>query len=124
MDVENKLKEIGTRVRKWAVKNRLPSFGQYLNGMCAIASAKLLEEIRSEGLEAKLACANQSHVFVESYGYIVDVTATQFGDYDPVFVTNNKPGEYWDNVKYFDSVEEFNKLEGHQWPVEQQPKCF
>ena len=69
-----------------------------LTGMCAIASAKLFNDLQMAGFSVKIA-SNWSHCFVVvDDEYIVDVTATQFGKYQKVCikeVRHTKGVHYW-----------------------------
>ena len=53
-----------------------------LEGFCGIASARLLKHLQAAGLDAKVIEAppgSYSHFFIEVEGYLVDITASQFG---------------------------------------------
>lgn len=78
------LKKHATVARRWAMRNRDKYYSyDNLMGMCAIASGYLHKRLQAKGIESVL-CYNDGHCFVRVDDYIVDVTATQFGDYKPV----------------------------------------
>lgn len=61
-----------------------------LAGMCAVASRALCTVLRNHGYKAKFVLAQYcfgSHCWVELDGWIIDITATQFGsNYPPVHI--------------------------------------
>jgi hypothetical protein len=77
------------------------SGGEDLNGSCAIASALLMIELRRQGLDAEVvvwSIPTQGHCYVECSGYLVDITAAQFGASDiEIHDLSAKPKErpYW-----------------------------
>lgn len=71
------LLEIARKTRQWAVSNR-GYFPPDLRGMCAIASHKLSLNLSKYRIPHRIAVTDQ-HVWIESYGLCIDITATQFG---------------------------------------------
>lgn len=74
-----RIKQIARSVRAWAEKQDSPSD---LSEWCGICSYRLLKklgkELSKKGFTSHLALSD-CHAFVLIGGYIVDVTATQFG---------------------------------------------
>lgn len=102
-----------------------------LGGLCAVASDLLIRTLQARGITSKLVCGNLlfndrreggSHCWVECGGYIVDVTATQFGAQFPeVFilsVQNSRHQIYWP-LLFGD--EAYAHVMMSDWPAEQQP---
>lgn len=90
-----RIKEHADATRKWAESYAIAKkFPKNLNGMCAIASSKLFEALdRVQGLKPELAIWHDRvsegvHCFVLCNEYLVDITATQFGNFDPVEIIN------------------------------------
>jgi hypothetical protein len=86
---------IAQDVRLWAEK-RAEKYGdtspQCLTCYCAIASAKMSVMMQKAGIAHKLAMAESvigSHVFVLVGNWIVDVTATQFGEEEKIFIKHS-----------------------------------
>jgi hypothetical protein len=107
------------RARRWAEANwhRFEVFDEDLEGMCGIASCILLQELEKEGIDAKIYEA-ECHAYVMYDGYIIDVTATQFGGPKIMFRRRKKEESYeWYAGKSFTSAKAFVK---HQravgWP--------
>lgn len=99
-----------------------------LNGWCAIASAHLSRLLAQDGIEHRICLAESCegcHVFVTVGDYIVDVTATQFSEYqnEPVLLAHSRQLEHnWfhDPVLFFYDADSLRK---HQlatgWPKNQ-----
>lgn len=86
-----------------------------LNQCCLTASVMLFDNLVSAGFRPILV-SSRTHMFVVCDGYLIDITATQFGfenvvikDYD-IVKKNIKErlilAEWWDEVASFASVEE------------------
>jgi hypothetical protein len=107
-----------------------------LDSMCAIASYHLLQKCKKVGvfptfttghfsiyeedsLEAQCHC---NHCWIEFYGKIIDITATQFSEpglrFDDVYITNTKDKMY--NAIFYNK-DAFDNL--RLWPEEQSPVC-
>lgn len=71
------LLEIARKTHRWAISNR-GYFPPDLRGMCAIASHKLSQNLSKHRIPHRIAVTDQ-HVWIESYGLCIDITATQFG---------------------------------------------
>jgi hypothetical protein len=123
-----KLVKIAKQVRGWAEKNK----EEYevndtdLCGMCAVASAMIFKKLE----EKKIICEifesesekHGSHVFVVAGGYIIDVTATQYG-FDPVFVEKEEDFKkliiYKKTRKYKNHIHLRNTQQKTGWPEHQ-----
>jgi len=102
-----------------------------LSGYCARASAMLSVELSKRDISHKLIYSNWGHVHVQCCGYIMDVTATQFGNFPKVMVRRRdtleficKPKDV--SVKWWQKSKVFNTPDGllnwqhrEQWPYEQ-----
>jgi hypothetical protein len=90
--VRLRILELSGRVREWAeeASKRDVKFGRDLHGMCAIANAHLYRVLKDHGIATKIA-VNDEHVHLRRGGMILDITATQFGDFDKVlYATEHK----------------------------------
>ena len=77
---------IAKRTRAWAeALARRHGFPPDLCGLCATASAQLMLALRAKGYDAVFH-ENYGHCFVVLNGYIIDITATQFGKRNKVFI--------------------------------------
>lgn len=120
----DKVIKIATECRWWAeeVQKDFPDlFTSSLCGMCAKASGELFQRLTNANLPAKIAIAPQhAYVIYEDVG--VDITATQFGRLEKVFIfdANNTPGHWWRLPRIFYTLEEavfYQKSVG--WPTYQ-----
>lgn len=93
-------------VRKWAedlIESGYYDFPYNLEGMCAIVSGELSKRLSIIGIPHEIAL-NDHHAFVLYNKYVVDISATQFGIDDPVWIAplatarKNKSG-WWKIVK-------------------------
>lgn len=79
-DVERISSKVRARVVRWVANNQ--DVGNDLCGACAIASYTLWRALRAIGRQARLVAVEggfSAHCWVELSGYVVDITATQFG---------------------------------------------
>lgn len=120
-----KLKEIVLETRAWGEK--LPIARDYcpdLAGLCAIVSKELCERLQQNGYKAKIAY-NGHHCFVILQGRIIDLTATQFGNYPKIYIkklpdyisSDKLYGSTWYIEKLFDNpndLPDYQETEG--WP--------
>jgi hypothetical protein len=135
-----KIREIGTRVRNLCLKKYEKRFSSSLAECCAIASGRLYKELVKEGfkpviVETTYTDRNEEddygHCYILVDGYVLDVTATQFGQSEPVCLfkygvhkSKREKSEFWywysDNQKYFNSIKELRKQQFREnWPCEQ-----
>ena len=90
-----------------------------LSGVCGIASYSLYRVYREHKYNAKLACGsfkNWPHAFLICDEFIVDITATQFGISDEVYISKSDSVNY--KVKYINeqAIESLKR-----WPSSKQP---
>jgi hypothetical protein len=146
MDKQSQIKKIAIGVRQWALRHRNKiDADPDLCGMCAIAAGELHKRLSAAGLDSTIALRNSSdegHAFVICEGYIVDVTATQFGsiyrkakadewgrwthlrraravEIVPLVPKKDRP-TFWQETSQFKSVDDLifrQKKSG--WPIEQ-----
>ena len=122
-DLDN-VHAVAKATRKWADKNKHKNdFPDDLCGMCAIASAKLHDDLREKGITDAEIAYNEGHCFVLWKGLVFDVTATQFGKKQKVFVA---PFEDVKEERWYKIERTFvtsTALRKHQvkekWPLEQ-----
>lgn len=116
-----KLKETARSARRWAMRHRQKfNCDDDLAGMCAIASGYLHRLFNKVGIESFL-CVNHEHCFVVADGYIVDITASQYG-FRPVTIvsTDKVDQEFWFIEKRFKSVDSLLDYQiDAGWPFEQ-----
>jgi hypothetical protein len=90
-----------------------------LSGVCGIASYSLYRVYREHKYNAKLACGSFKdwpHAFLICDDFIIDITATQFGISDEVYITNSNSTDY--KVQYINdrAIESLKR-----WPNSKQP---
>ena len=100
---------IARSVRQWVEEKdqlqRNPSGD--LGGWCAIASAELWRRLDKNNIKSEIHISEDEwtfHVFVVVEDHIVDVTATQFGHYEPVVIMHHRLAEskdYWNTNDIF-----------------------
>ncbi len=100
-----KLKELAGEVRVWAEgkQKKYPElFAPNLTGICAKASAELCERL---SFPSKIAI-NDCHAYVVYNELAIDITATQFGIEEKIFIFDFKkpPGHWWEDVKLFNNT--------------------
>lgn len=115
--------KIARQARQWAMRNRhKEGFESDLMGMCAISAADLFTRLTKAGFRDVRIAANLGHCFVQCGGYVVDVTATQFGRraVEVVPVGGASHAHFWCADHVFNSIDE---LRVHQldegWPSQQ-----
>ena len=92
----DKITTIARQVRKEVVKRNklIGMFEKNLCGLCAIASAKLFDELRQNGFRPWLVRTG-CHTFIECLGHVVDITATQFGNRTICILPKPKTVQAW-----------------------------
>lgn len=119
------IRPIAERVRAWADDWRRDGpvrFGEDLCGMCAICATQLHYELEKAGIEGVVIVANCYHVFLQWKHWIIDITATQFGE-DRVMiktrrVVNRSEDAWWKKDVVFTTREALHKWQ-HNWPGHQ-----
>lgn len=107
------IRVIATDVREWvqARADRTDYGADSLCGWCAIASAELSKRLISAGIDCTICLSRVAsrgyHCFVMIDDYVLDVTATQFREYErePVVFLHSKEAEVND---YHIPVNEFS----------------
>lgn len=100
-DVRNKCEEFAksNASKKYDFHNQ-----DDLGCMCAVASFVLARALRRNRIKCNIVSGEfydngwpaGNHCWVEVRNKIVDITATQFGDFPPVYVTSKKDEQYKD----------------------------
>lgn len=98
---KRKVYNAARRARRWAERNWQSYYcDETFCGLCGVAAAQLLTELQKDGIYAKIACSDE-HAFVLYRGYVIDVTATQFGE--PKILIKPYPQEEFHNWHYHDT---------------------
>lgn len=114
----------GLAVRKWA-QDKAGNYEQDLCGWCAICSAELWKRLGKIGLSAEIFVTEVygiSHVFLMMDGYIVDVTASQFSEFQRYEVVIIPEGEgkaygFYEGNKTFKSAKDLKAYQFRtKWP--------
>jgi len=93
--------------------------------MCAVASFALRENLKKHGIESKVVkgyfvrefsnrISKEHHCWVEAEGLILDITATQFGHYHKVLLTD-KNNDHYQKGRY---INDYRNL---RWGYSQNP---
>jgi len=120
----DKIRPIAERVRAWADDWRRDGpvhFSQDLCGMCAICSTQLHYELEKAGIEGVVLVGNRNHVFLQWKHWIIDITATQFGEERVMIKTRRsvcKEDGWWNRDNVFRTREELYAWQ-HNWPSHQ-----
>ena len=102
---------IARSVRQWAedLAKTTEEYPDSLGGLCAIASAELFNRLKGAGFDNTLIAYTDKHVYVVLDGYVIDVTATQFGNYPKVFIETvsyaRDCGIWWNATDFYESVD-------------------
>lgn len=111
-------KKVRAQLEKYTPRKWNPNF----SGLCGLGSALLLKELKSKGIQAEI-CENNSHAFVRSQGFILDVTATQFGYLRIVALPAHqaaRTAKIWHTRRKFSTLSAFRKHQKKHWPAHQQ----
>lgn len=108
-----------------------------MEGLCAHGALKVFYMLKKKGYSPKLVVWNEAgdsaelggHCYVECDGFIVDITATQFGLSKTILITNikdRKNHEFWESPTFStDDPESFiDHLLGTDWDVHQIPPLY
>jgi len=125
------IRDIALKVRRacemFSVSQESESFDYHgddeLGGMCATASFALRKYLKKKGIEVEVISGDyklrdqwfdrECHCWVEYRGYIIDITATQFGINEAVHITSNRE-------KYY-RLRKVPKMSRLKWCKGQQP---
>lgn len=126
-----RLRRLAFRARLWAesaARRTKEDFGipDDLTGMCGIVSVYLGKRLEKVGIPYEI-CCSLGHAFIESCGYVVDATATQF-DESRTMVRKAGPWQgqntYWYPEQRFANVNEFVQEYHCEWPEHQRSDTF
>jgi hypothetical protein len=119
---------IARAVREWA-EERAAQFGDsdpQLSCYCAIASAKMSLMLNEAGIKHRIGYAYApigGHMFILIDGWIVDVTATQFGEDEKILVRHTHATRlpWYHRVKqtFMSAQTMLRWQERNRWPEEQ-----
>ena len=117
--MKSKLRDIAklARAKCEKVNNKHKLFPDTLDGMCGIASAYLFNQLKKHKLNPTLA-ENHGHCFVLCGGYVIDITASQFG-FRRVVIEEKEElrGDGWWKIENkFRSLKRFNTHQKKTWP--------
>lgn len=103
----NPIYSIARKIRKkceiFANSYRARDYDYYQNSnlacMCAVASYVLVKALRGNGIRCWMVWGrfgkwDDQHCWVETKDNIIDITATQFGGFDPVYIVAKPNGDY------------------------------
>ena len=106
-----------------------------LGGLCGVASDLLVRELRAHGISSTLVFGEflfsdrrygGSHCWVECDGYIIDITATQFGEqFPPMWITSviNGNGHRWRRIYWPLAMggSAYSHITQDTWPTDAKP---
>lgn len=129
MKVRAKLHRIARSARYWAEQEaKKDNFYPDLTAFCARGAAELFRRLKSVGLKPRLVETRrpyEAHIYVQCCGYIIDTTASQFGEPKVIVrrkgVKKHEDAWYWTSIwKTFTSVGALQKNQKRtRWPEEQ-----
>lgn len=130
MKCEKIFRDVASKIRS----NLVWKTGNHdLDCYCAIASFKIWSALKKLGYSPTFVeylggkygelCRYEGHCFVICNGYLIDVTATQFGWKEPVVVRTFREELYWYITHSARTVDGIKKLLKN-WPVEQKPRRY
>lgn len=115
--------QLAEKAREWAEKEQEKnpkSFKKNLTGLCAKANSYLFSLLKENQIESHIVI-NNYHCFLLYEGYVIDVTATQFGE-KRILIEEYPNMNYWAYKKelVFSSVEALLKYQKKSgWKSEQ-----
>jgi hypothetical protein len=125
---DERVLNIAREVREWA-ERRGAEYGDTdatLSCYCAIASAKMSMILASEGIKHRIGYAYApigGHMFILKDGWIIDVTATQFGEDEKILVRHTHATRlpWYHRVKqtFMSAQTMLRWQEKNRWPEEQ-----
>lgn len=123
----NQISQIAEKIRIWAEdRARIENRDQSLCGFCAIASAQLNLALNRAGIKNQIEVSvygpSGAHVFITHDDLIIDVTATQFGISDRVYIRHHREvsPEFYTSHYQFSTVAQLKKYQvTSHWPINQ-----
>jgi hypothetical protein len=112
--------------RKYEKAN--PTIAKTLDCKCAIVSAELSVRLLKAGIEHVIRCAEYdnawSHVFITVGRNLLDLTATQFGESEPIIYRpyhgRNETQWFWKSTKQFQTAKQLIDFQHKTgWPKSQ-----
>jgi hypothetical protein len=133
MDRQTKeaVKHIAKQVRNWAEDRAFSDTyndNHDLCGYCAIASAELFFQLKNNGFDPMIVAHDNDgncHVFIELFDHIIDVTATQFYEFEntKVVILHSKEAlqyDFYEPTVIFDHPKKLVKWQKKMgWPLDQ-----
>jgi hypothetical protein len=118
-----KVRRIARAARKWAEEYaEYKGMHRDLMCLCAIASAELHKKLRKEK-QPSILCENREHCFVMCGDYVVDITATQFGIQEDIYIRKHEVVKAQSFYRINNEFSSVKKLREHQkkegWPRDQ-----
>ena len=110
--------QVAEKVRDSIAKELGDSFPSGLGGDCAVSSYTLHKKLNRLGFKSKFVQGHyrmMEHCWVEIDNLIIDITATQFGIKEKVYITRTNDKNYQPTRK------RFLKKEFKLWPNYQKP---
>jgi len=90
-------REVRAKCVKFALSDKARNYDFHtrsdLECMCAVASHALVMALKKKGCHGHIVCGDfngNDHCWVDIYGHVVDITASQFGFPDIVIVTKER----------------------------------
>ena len=114
--LDDTIHNVAVEVRKWAevVSSSVhidnpQGWDSNLTNMCAMVSSVLAHRLHTLGFTSAKLADSGCHTFVLYEGYVLDLTATQFGDFDHIMVVPFKAAKnitvMWNEVKHLPKFE-------------------
>jgi len=130
MDIKN-LRILGEVIHDAMIDFTLKEGGwsSTLAGGCAVGAWFLHQEAKKKlDLNVEFHC-NGGHAWNEFNGHIFDITATQYGVYDKVFIVSkfdliSVDNSWWYRGEYIGSVRYLIDRVNSNWPIKQQPANY
>ena len=118
----SKIRKIATEVRKRAVIHAV--WSSDLSEWCGICSFWIFKKCKAAGIKDIQLAVNDQHAFLYWRVFIIDVTATQFGQRTKVIIKKilNKSDikEYWQIHSLYDNEDSIRRM-FRKWPSNQRP---
>lgn len=119
-EIEHEVLKIAKEVRLWCEeKAKQWNFPSCLTGLCAIGSAKLHESLKNAGFSSMIGY-NSNHCFVIYKDFVLDVTATQFGEKSPVMIAPRKQWRFHKEERLFSNIIDLKHFQQQTGWVESQ----
>lgn len=122
--IKKEAKALRKQLDLFAKKTSYEIYLKDLTGACSVASSRLQELLDDHGIKSVVVLADDSHCWLETEDYLVDITYTQFDKKSPKVLVLRKNCE-----KYFDYLENWEQWKSVDlkaslflyWPKTQRP---